>query len=384
MKFAVFFLSLTSFHTLAQECSLGSMSDMVSFGQCLSALETATAGPAQSACGIQPSGDVRCDNRYNRLLADGTINITMARGYGDTEGSANDFVKNEYYDNQVIEGLTSPCPSSYGITSTSPESVQSDMAATGCGVETSFSQTCGFQRGDDPEIFTKQVVVRGRPVSVRLRMLSAALSTSDSINRGSRNLFIRERICQNATNVQSCVSSNTPPNVTSASLLTRCVPADAQRFQLCRSDYVRRAWAESIIKGDEIVMYNGHARSGGGPSFDPPKVLANGHVDYDWYRSVREGHKQETEAFRTAAQSGRAPVFYASHSCSSGVHFIENGNFPEVSPTTSYVTSGRTTYTDEGVASTLATLESAFQGRCQEEFSQTVQGASCGYDVSNF
>lgn len=39
----------------------------------------------------------------------------------------------------------------------------------------------------------------------------------------------------------------------------------------------------SAIENSDVIFYQGHSRDGGGPSFSPPRLKANGHVDYDWY-----------------------------------------------------------------------------------------------------
>lgn len=45
------------------------------------------------------------------------------------------------------------------------------------------------------------------------------------------------------------------------------------------------------IQTSDVIVYQGHSRDGGGPSFEPPKLLSNGHVDYDWYHKNKSDKK---------------------------------------------------------------------------------------------
>jgi hypothetical protein len=338
---------------------------------CLEQIQSAGNPPtAAEGCADNDSVNQACRDRDRRLTADGIVNVTLAWGYTDLNGRNSDLVWGEYWNNLALEKLTGPCPSIFVLSLdriASPEQAadfERDQRLTNCGRGRSYSHSCGFRRTDDPEILEKTIMRRSGPIVVRMRVMNAALGSSDSANRASNRTFIAERVCQRfqGTSHAACVNRNTSALLTNAILLPYCRPGDHIRFQICRSDYTRRAWQNAIRNGDEIVMYNGHARNGGGPSFDLPRVLANGNVDYTWYQSAREGHNQEAAAFRQALARGRPPVYYASHSCNSARWFLTNGHFPEVSPSTAYVLSNRTSFSDEGVASVLAILETAFSG----------------------
>lgn len=153
---------------------------------------------------------------------------------------------------------------------------------------------------------------------------------------------------------------------------------------MCKSHYAKEAWKDAIRQGHEIVMYVGHARDGGGPSFEPPLVLENKHVDYSWYRKNQLGHKEEVEAFKEAVCKGKAPEIYSSLTCSSHLHFYKKGKFPEVSPSTAFVLSQRTIFADEGVAAMLSTIENALSRHCAPEWNQSLRSASCAYGLFNF
>lgn len=73
---------------------------------------------------------------------------------------------------------------------------------------------------------------------------------------------------------------------------------------------------KNALKNNEAVFYIGHSRDGGGPDFGPPRLLKNGHTDYDWYRKNRPGLKMIKENMRKSH-----PELYGSFSCDSLHHF---------------------------------------------------------------
>ncbi len=55
------------------------------------------------------------------------------------------------------------------------------------------------------------------------------------------------------------------------------------------------------LKNSEITIYQGHSRDGGEPSFAPPILLDNGHVNYDYY------HKHKTDKNRMVKALSETP-----------------------------------------------------------------------------
>ncbi len=363
--------------------------------QCFREAEHAAHGP-EIDCETHPQGLLppasACSNRYNQIFSDGTLNVTYASGYMDSDGTRSDYVASEYWVNELIRTLTSPCPSTFQLwavgryNATQSERDVLNRERESCGRPQSYQTTCGFSRSDDPEILTKTVVIDRRQILIRIRVVRASLSTSDRQNRSSTQQFIRHRICASAgpSQKEDCIARNTPPAVSEQGLESSCSPGDELRHQICRSAYVRRAWRSSITNGDEMVFYDGHARDGGGPSFGPPRVNRDGSVDYNWYRRTRPGHDEEAKAFEEAVRRGRAPSIYSSLSCDSNLHFLINGRFPEVSPSTAYVMSNRVSYGDEGVSTFLSTLEGVVKKQCREELAGNISGASCAFRLRNF
>ncbi len=73
-----------------------------------------------------------------------------------------------------------------------------------------------------------------------------------------------------------------------------------------------------MMKGPEVVIYSGHSRNGGGPDFCPPRVLSNGHVDYDWYQRMHPGMTRMLDALARSEKDSQVLVM---HSCQSISHF---------------------------------------------------------------
>lgn len=390
MKMLLFVTLLFPLNLMAWNCN---PEDPSSYDQCMKEVEQQLNGEVTCDPTGAPAPENQCEQKYNQMFADGTFNITIAGGYFD--GSPDDGVYGEYWHNLTIEKLTAPCPSKFELLTTdkylgSKEEVdgpKKDREFSGCGQPKSYQQSCGFSRTDNPEFLQKKVVVKGKVSIVKVRVISSSLSSSDKQNRASTQKLIESKFCQNIfqpAQKAECLKKHTPPVIAVDKLKKSCAIGDQLRYQICKTEYVKKAWKESIVNGDEMVVYSGHARDGGGPSFEPPKVLKNGHVNYSWYRKNREGHKEEVAAFTEAIKKGKAPAIYSSLSCNGISHFYKRGKFPEVSPKTAYVLSKRTSYPDEALASLFTTIEGALNRQCGEQLDKNISGAGCAFKLLNF
>lgn len=389
MKIIPLLLLLLSVNTLAWDCNPEKPAE---YQKCLEQLDKQLSGEVTCDPTGAAAPETQCEKKYNQMFADGTFNITIANGYFDS--SPNDGVHGEYWSNQTIEKLTAKCPSTFELlgvdkylgTKEETEAPKKDREFTGCGNKGTYSHSCGFTRTDHPEFLQKKIIVNGKPSLVKVRILNSALTSSDKQNRASEKKMIEVKFCLHypADMREECVKKNSPPKITKEKLKASCTKADVHLYQVCKSEYVKKVWKEAITNGDEMVVYDGHARDGGGPSFEPPRLLKNGHVNYPWYRKNREGHKEEAEAFKEAVKKGKAPHIYSSLSCNGHSHFYKRGKFPEVSPSTAFVLSKRTSYPDEGVASLLTTIEGALTRQCGEALDKKITGASCAFKLFNF
>jgi hypothetical protein len=61
-------------------------------------------------------------------------------------------------------------------------------------------------------------------------------------------------------------------------------------------------WFFGSIQDSDFVVYNGHSRKGGGPDFNPPKLLSNLHVNYPWYAAHTPGLHNLLKALHSPSQ----------------------------------------------------------------------------------
>jgi hypothetical protein len=61
-------------------------------------------------------------------------------------------------------------------------------------------------------------------------------------------------------------------------------------------------WFFNSIQNSDFVVYNGHSRKGGGPDFNPPKLLASLHVNYPWYAAHKPGLSKILKALRSPSK----------------------------------------------------------------------------------
>lgn len=175
-------------------------------------------------------------------------------GFGYTDNSPYDQVFDWYMVNGFTRVLTGPCRQ--GISA------------------------CEFQRSrQDPDKYFKTISDRtGNPVRVEVMVLRGSISGSHANNLALKNVALQNSVCKAVTD----------------------------KFFV------------EMMKGPEVVIYSGHSRNGGGPDFCPPKVLGNGHVDYDWYEKMHPGMTRMLDAL---ARAQKDPQVLVMHSCKSISHF---------------------------------------------------------------
>jgi hypothetical protein len=390
MKMLMILTLLLPLQVLAWNCN---PEDPHQYDKCMKEIEEHLSGEVTCDPTGAPAPENQCEQKYNQMFSDGTFNITLANGYFDS--SPSDGVYGEYWNNRTIESLTAACPSKFELLTVDKYSgskeettaPKKDREHTGCGQTNNFQQSCGFTRTDNPEILQKRIMMKGKVSVVKVRIITSALTMSDKENRASISKLVEAKFCPKEIlqpMKDACVKKNSPPLVQPERLKSACVKGDQFKYQICKSEYAKQAWKDSIKNGDEMVVYSGHARDGGGPSLEPPKILKNGHVNYSWYRKNREGNKVDAGVFADGVNYVKVPGIYGSMSCNGHSHFYKHGKFPKVSPSTAYVLSKRTSFPDEGVASLLTTIEGALNRKCGNELDQSITGASCAFKLYNF
>lgn len=261
------------------------------------------------------------------------------------------------------------------------------------------SQACGFMRdAADSDHFTKTInSPTGKPVLVHLRVLNSSVSADDEHNQ-------------------------------------------KDRFQKWQSQRVNSEFRRSLQKAD-IVFYNGHSRNGGGPDFFPPRLTADGHIDYTYYERETPGLKEitdtlkKTTAFRASQshqtstvsnptpeepakdsdadldrksqdkeeplspEESRAPNSVKStadsveneklkllglFSCASTKHFRDK--IKEARPDLALITSQQLIYYVDALKNSLAALEALLTYQCEKDFRRALRSSSyqLGSQLSDF
>lgn len=175
-------------------------------------------------------------------------------GFGYTDNTPRDTVYDWFMVNGFVRAILGPCRQ--GISA------------------------CEFLRSkNDPDKYIKTIQDRdGQNVRVELMILRGSISGNHSQNISPRNIARQNAYCKQITD----------------------------KFFI------------EMMKGPEIAIYGGHSRNGGGPDFCPPKVLQNGHVDYDWYERVHPGMTRMLDALARSTKDTQVLIM---HSCKSISHF---------------------------------------------------------------
>jgi hypothetical protein len=119
---------------------------------------------------------------------------------------------------------------------------------------------------------------------------------------------------------------------------------------------------------DDVVFYLGHSRDGGGPDFNPPRLLASGDRDYAWYKR----HQPGFGAIKTALASSKEHTkLLALLSCDSGKHFSEE--LQELAPDTALIVSEAEVEFIEQEHSLLGGVDGLLGTKCREDFMKDLQ-----------
>jgi len=276
-----------------------------------SAKQNLSAIPKGSAA----SGDSSCRSFYSQLFQDGTLNFAVGLGYFDGSSANYQFAGKEYPDivldpyayNAFINVLRTKCKGTN-------------------------SQVCGFQISNG--VLAKKIRASfGRDVTVNIRIANGGAS---------------------------------PDNKQNASPSGKMTSAQAKK-----SENARRVFFGGIQKGAEVAIYMGHARSGGGPDFYPPRLLANGHVDYGYYKAQREGISTLLGVLQQAAAAGQSPKVVALLACKSSGLFASSVS--KYSPG-SMIISAKDLFNDRDIFPTgLAVMDALMSERCESAFVRSIK-----------
>jgi hypothetical protein len=122
------------------------------------------------------------------------------------------------------------------------------------------------------------------------------------------------------------------------------------------------------LNHDDVLFYLGHSRDGGGPDFNPPKLLANGDRNYAWYKRNQPGFKAIEDAL---AKSKEHTKLLALLSCDSGMHFAER--IKELAPETALIVSEAEVEFIEQEHSLIGAIDGLLGMKCRDDFMKDLQ-----------
>ncbi len=141
------------------------------------------------------------------------------------------------------------------------------------------------------------------------------------------------------------------------------------RIQKWNSDRSRRLFRRAITKSD-IVFYNGHSRTGGGPDFFPPRIHASGGVQYKHYKDAQPGFTELLEDLERA-KGARQPRLLGLFSCASSHHFLQL--LLHAKPKVGVIASQALLYQTDAMENMVAALTAVLKGECEPRFNERLR-----------
>lgn len=259
-----------------------------------------------------------CVKRYGTMLKDGMLKIGIFLGYGDTgPNSQTNFSPSaaEF----LARSLSQRCPGGSSLQA--------------CG----FNLQASAKRGGTGYDYVLRKQISGMD--------------------GTKNSALAEiRI------VSSPVTEYEPLNY----FLDLGTSMNSQEFQ---SERTKELFLNSFAI-DDIVIYSGHSRDGGGPDFFQPVLTKDGHVDYDYYHKHKDNIIEVANALQNATAKGVGAQMFASFSCNSKLF---QPRLHAASPETALLLSNNLAYTSQDNMAMLAMLDSVLSQRCAGDIDRSLR-----------
>jgi hypothetical protein len=147
-------------------------------------------------------------------------------------------------------------------------------------------------------------------------------------------------------------------------------------LQHWQSLYASRSFFQALKTAD-IVFYNGHSRSGGGPDFAPPVVDSKGHVKYAWYKSRATNLKAMQNVIR-GSRGSRLKVV-GLFSCASEQLFTQK--IASAKPGLGLISSRQLLYFSDALENSFISLSALLEMKCRDEWSDLFETKT---EVSGF
>ncbi|MCB0362125.1 MAG: hypothetical protein KDD35_05370, partial [Bdellovibrionales bacterium] len=135
----------------------------------------------------------------------------------------------------------------------------------------------------------------------------------------------------------------------------------------------------SIQSGVDVAIYMGHARSGGGPDFSPPRLLRSGLPDYAFYRREKNGIRR---LLKSLDNSLFPPAVVGLLACKSTQLFVSK--IEKQVPNSLIVSAGDLFDYNDIVPTGFALLDSLLAEKCSSFFSESVRVRPLSADFLHF
>ncbi len=178
---------------------------------------------------------------------------------------------------------------------------------------------------------------------------------------------IRNRFSQSQLSIEITLQA---PSVSSKDINNRTSQKQKRSSDRSRNLYL------SALQTHDVVLYLGHARSGGGPDFYPPVLNSQGRVDYVYYKNQQQGIGEMLSALRGASVK---PSVLGVLACKSTGLF--SNRIRKVASDSILVTAGELFDYNDILPTGYAMIEAVVSQRCTDSFNRVtkVQPASSGF-----
>lgn len=196
---------------------------------------------------LQNGQSQTCNRQMLEMRADGRIDITIVFGYMDVSGGQNfnDSGSHLYGNGNVLD--------------LDAKQALKSLLVSSC-THGRKSVACGFRGNGDRLRKTIRDRWTGQRLQVNIQLASPAVTGVNRLNIGQYSRQ-QQRSSQRTQNIFL-----------------------------------------NALQAQDVTIYMGHARSGGGPDFSPPILKSNGHVNYPLYRKQQKGIGSMIAALRQARE----------------------------------------------------------------------------------
>jgi hypothetical protein len=197
---------------------------------------------------------------------------------------------------------------------------------------------CGFRRDpDDHRYFTKPITINGKRKLIRLMIAWSSIGDNDDENTG-------RKLAKD----------------------TGLSKKDMKGGQQRRTKEMEDLFQDSLVNAD-ATFYLGHARYGAGPDFGPPRRLADGNRDNEWYKDPKN-QESRRRMLKTLSEAKAKNRLFGLFGCDAEPLFGEE--LRKAAPELATITPTGLAYPESSTAQLYGALDSILGRRCAEDFSK--------------